>query len=290
MTAAAERLHIAQPALGAQMRQLEAELGVALLARHSRGVTATPAGALLLDRARKIIADVAAAERDLKSLGAVKTDHVALGVPPSLMLLLGPDLLIDARDGMPGVRFQLVEERSAVLLDALGRGQINLAFAWDAPARADMERLALLEEDLLFVTAPDARAAKGAISLTEALAHDLVIAGERGAIRAIVQAQAGRLSLTMRFAFEVHSPGAMKALVARGGGATIMPFSLAPKELMSGELTARRIDRPSITRTLYLVRPAKRAPFSRETEIAAFCDTVAAKLLAACGEHARSLR
>ena len=113
---------------------------------------------------------------------------------------------------------------------------------------------------------------------------------ERGVIRNIVQSEARRLSLTLRLAYEVHSIGSMKALIARGGGATIMPFSLAPKELAAGELLARRIDRPAITRTLYLVRPAKRSPFSHEEEIGKFCDAIASRLLEACGPYARPLR
>jgi LysR family nitrogen assimilation transcriptional regulator len=289
MTAAADQLKVAQPALGVQMRALENELGVDLLVRHSRGVTPTQAGALLCVRARKIVAEVEAAERELKSLGASKTDNVVLGVPPSLMLQLGPDLLIHARDDMPGVHLSLVEERSVVLLDALNRGQLNIAFCWNVADRPDLERIALLEEDLLLVTAPNV-CGEGPVSLAEALTHDLVIAGERGVIRNIVQSEATRLSLTLRLAYEVHSIGSMKALIARGGGATIMPYSLAPKELAEGSLLARRIDRPAITRTLYLVRPAKRSPFSHEDEIIRYCEKVAANLLQACGPYARALR
>ena len=53
MTRAAEQLHVAQTALGMQIRQLEEDLGVALLVRHSRGVEPTKAGALLLARAHR---------------------------------------------------------------------------------------------------------------------------------------------------------------------------------------------------------------------------------------------
>ena len=290
MTAAADQLKVAQPALGVQIRQLENELGVDLLVRHSRGVTPTQAGAMLADRARKIVADVDALERELKALGSSRTDHVVLGVPPSLMLLLGPDLLIEARRDLPNVHLSLVEERSVVLLDALDRGQVNIAFCWNVAHRADLERVALLEEDLLLVTAPTQGRDAAPVSLAEALAHELVIAGERGVIRNIVQAEARRLSLKLRLAYEVHSIGSMKALIARGGFATIMPWSLAPKELRAGELEARRIDRPAITRTLYLVRPAKRAAFSHEDDILKFCEGVATRLLAASAPYARALR
>ena len=290
MTAAAEQLKVAQPALGVQIRQLETELGVDLLVRHSRGVTPTAAGQLLRERATRILADVEATGRELRALGAAREDHVVLGVPPSMMLLFGPNLLIDARASMPGVHLSVVEERSLVLLEALERRQINISFAWNAPDKAGLDRLALLEEDLLLVTAPGEAGGEGAVSLAEALSHDLAIAGERGVIRNIVQAEARRLALPLRLAYEVHSVNAMKALIARGGAATIMPFSLAPRELATGELVARRIDRPVLTRTLYAVRPARAAAFAREDEIRGFLDDVIRKALAMLGPYARPLR
>ncbi len=290
MTAAAEQLKVAQPALGAQVRQLEAELGVDLLVRHSRGVTPTAAGRTLHERAARILGEVEATRRELSALGEARDDHLVLGVPPSIMMLLGPNLLIDARADLPGVHLSLVEERSVVLLDAMERGQINIAFGWNVAERADIEREALLEEDLLLVAAPHEAGGEGPVSLAEALSHDLAIAGERGVIRNIVQSEARRLSLPLRLAYEVHSIGAMKALIARGGAATIMPFSLAPRELSSGELVSRRIDRPALTRTLYVVRPARAASFGREADIRRFLDGLVARALAAMGRHARALR
>jgi LysR family nitrogen assimilation transcriptional regulator len=290
ITAAAEQLNIAQPALGVQIRQLESELGIDLLVRHSRGVVPTDAGKLLFERARRILSEVEATEIEIKTLKSGQSDHVLLGMPPSLMLLLGPELLIEARDAMAGVSLSLVEERSVVLLDALDREQLNVSFAWNVSDRTDLERIALLEEDLLLVTAPQNAPPTETVSLAEALAHDLVIAGERGVIRNIVEAQARRLGLHLRLAFEVHSVSSMKALIGRGGAATIMPYSLAPKEFSSGELVGRRIDRPVITRTLYRVRPARRLPFSNEARIEDFLEGLTRRLLEAMGPYARPLR
>ena len=290
MTAAAEHLNVAQPALGLQIRQLESELGLDLLVRHSRGVTPTEAGKLLFERARRILADVEATQRELQAFSSPKIDHVVLGMPPSLMLLLGPDILIEARRQLPGVSLSLVEERSVVLLDAIDRGQIDVAFAWNVAERADLQRIALLEEDLLLVTSPDTIMEPGPVSLAQALNFELVIAGERGIIRNIVQGEARRLGLAMRLAFEVHSISSMKALIGRSGGATIMPYSLAPREIDSGGLVARRIERPSITRTLYMVRPLKRPGFTHEEAVLAFLDALGGKTLAAMEPYARPLR
>lgn len=290
MTAAAELLKVAQPALGVQIRQLETELGVDLLVRHSRGVTPTQAGELLFQRARRILDEVEATQRELQAINAQTTDHVVLGMPPSIMMLLGPDILLDARRDMPNVSLSLVEERSAVLLDAMAKGHIDLLFGWNVADRADLQRTALLEEDLLLVTTPDLAGGIGPVSFAEALRHDLVIAGERGVIRNIVQSEARRLGLSLKLAFEVHSISSMKSLIGRASAATIMPYSLAPQEINAGTLVARRIERPAITRTLYLVRPLKRSSIRREAEIMSFLEDLCHRALQAMEPYGRTLR
>lgn len=290
MTAAAQRLGLAQPALGAQIRQLEGELGVRLLVRHSRGVDATEAGRLLAERARAILAEVDRTRIELRAMGARHQDHLVLGVNPSIVLMLGADLLHRARDEMPDVAVSLVEERTPVLLEALDRGQINVSFLYNIADRPGLERTAVIEEDLLLVTAPAQTPVAETVSLAEALEHDLVIAGSRGVIRRIVESEARRLGLRMKLAWEVHSISSMKSMIASGEASSIMPFSLAAEELRSGALLGRRIDRPALTRTLYVVRPQEREPFTHEDQIAAFLDHVVAELLKDIGPFARALR
>lgn len=290
MTAAAQRLGLAQPALGAQIRQLEEELGVKLLVRHSRGVQPTEAGRLLAERARAILAQVDRTRLDLRAMGARDQDHLVLGVNPSIVLVLGADLLHRAREEMPDVLLSLVEERTPVLLEALDRGQVNVSFLYNIGDRPGLERVAVIEEDLLLVTAPSSKPLPETVSLTEALDHDLVIAGSRGVIRRIVEGEAKRLGLRMKLAWEVHSVSSMKAMIAEGEAASIMPFSLAAEELASGELLGRRIDRPALTRTLYIVRPQEREPFAHEDQVGVFLGHVVEQLLQRIGPYARSLR
>jgi LysR family nitrogen assimilation transcriptional regulator len=290
MSAAAERLGLAQPALGAQIRLLEEELGVKLLLRHSRGVAPTQAGRLLQERARAILADVDRARLDVRAFGRRDHDHVSLGVNPSMVLMLGSELLPRARAEMPNVSLSLVEERTPVLLDALQRGQVNVAFLYNVEDAPGLDRRAVLEEDLLLVTAPHKAPPGESVSLAEALEHDLVIAGARGVIRRIVESEARRLSLTLRLAYEVHSVSSMRAMILRGEAASVMPFSLAAEELRSGALVARRIDRPALTRTLYVVRPAEREAIASEAALETYLDHTVESLLGRVAPYARGFR
>src|SRR3981081_3782466 len=231
ITRASEQLLVAQPALGLQIRLLERDLGVALLVRHSRGVAATAAGRLLYERATGIVQSVEETRRAVLALGASHCETVVLGLTPSIMNQVGPDLLIDARDQAPNVFISLVEEMSFALVEALERGEVDLALAYEVPERQSLYRRPLLAEEVLFVTAPGGPAA-ATIAFAQALRHDLVLAGERDAALRTVQ---------IKVSFEAQSISVMKSVVARGHAASFMPYGSAIDELRNGTLVARRL-------------------------------------------------
>src|SRR5262245_33619233 len=103
MTRAAEQLRVAQPALGMQIRQLEEELGVALLTRHSRGVEPTKAGQLLHAKALTILRLVEEVSKEITAFDQYEIESIRLGMTPTLMMLLGPDLAVAAREQLPQV-------------------------------------------------------------------------------------------------------------------------------------------------------------------------------------------
>jgi LysR family transcriptional regulator, nitrogen assimilation regulatory protein len=290
MTAAAESLKIAQPALGMQVRQLEQELGVDLLVRHSRGVAPTEAGKKLHQRAYLILSDVDALRDEMKAMGASGPSRIRIGLSATMAHVLGPDLLIKARHDMPDMMLTLIEERSVFLVDALLQNNIDIAFAYNVEEHPDLIRRAVLEEDLLLIKAPTEGEDLAPVSLAHALEHELVIAGERGIIRQIVQSEASRLSLPLKIAFEVPTIMSMKAIIERGAGASIMPYSLASDEIKRGTLVGLRIDRPALTRTLYLVRNAKSPPAIPRHVLDPFLEFVEAQILGAFGTYARPLR
>jgi DNA-binding transcriptional LysR family regulator len=93
ITGAAEKLHIAQPALSQAMTRLESELGFAVFVRHARGVTLTAAGRTFLDKARAVLAATEDASLTAESLARASRATVAfgyVGLPPAIT---NPDLL-----------------------------------------------------------------------------------------------------------------------------------------------------------------------------------------------------
>ena len=293
MTRAAEHLRVAQPALGLQMRQLEQELGVTLLDRHSRGVATTPAGQVLYERALEMLDLVERTRRDVAAAAPDAVETITLGLSPSLMQLLGTDLLVRVRQEIAGLALDLVEEFTFVLLEMLARRELDLALAHEVPATPGLERTPWLREELLLLTAPGEAAAPGpgrfagSVTLAEALERDLVLAGRRDMVRRIVEIEAERIGRPARVAFEVQSVQAVKILVADGLGATILPYGTAVAELRDGTLAGFRIRAPCLERTLYLVRPEKRPARAQEEKLMALLERMRERLFARLGPLAR---
>ena len=98
------------------------------------------------------------------------------------MLLVGSDLMVNARRVIPDVFLSLVEELSFVLVEALERGELDVALAYEVPDRLALQRVALIEEELVLVAPPGGIGQADPISLSEALDSDLVMAGERDSV------------------------------------------------------------------------------------------------------------
>jgi LysR family nitrogen assimilation transcriptional regulator len=288
MTRAADQLHVAQPALGLQIKQLERELDTVLLVRHSRGVVPTNAGKLLFERAQSILKLVEESRREVTALGSVARETVILGVTPSIMLQVGSDILLDARDEMPEVFVSLVEEMSHVLIDALERGEVDIALAYDIADRPGLVRKPVLQEELLFVSAKGSTPKGKSISLAKAVERDLVQAGERDTIRRLLHEAADTLSLPVKIAFEAQSIAAMKDIAARGLASSIIPYGSVADELARGTLVGQRLE-PAIKRTLYLVRLSRHAPFKHEAALSAFLGRSLERLLTSLGPLAHKL-
>jgi DNA-binding transcriptional LysR family regulator len=128
---AAERLHIAQPALSAQIRALEGQLGCALFTRTTRHVALTPQGELLLDEARDILGRVDAALARVEAAGRVERRVLRIGFAAHGAGELGVEVLRRFADRAPSTETELV---SASTLQELQRHVLeratDVAFVW----------------------------------------------------------------------------------------------------------------------------------------------------------------
>jgi DNA-binding transcriptional LysR family regulator len=145
-TRAAERLWVAQPGLSTQIRRLEAELGIQLFERHTRGVDLTNAGELFLDRARLALAAVEAAAATGRDLEAGVVGTVRLGVATEAGARLVSDLLRRFTDEQPGIELTLLEGYGGTLWRDLRDGHLDAVVAPTGYSSADLRTVELGRE------------------------------------------------------------------------------------------------------------------------------------------------
>src|SRR5262245_56219427 len=126
--AAERRLHTAQPSLSRQIRDLEIEIGVALLERGAPGITRTAAGRTFLDHARPALRQVEAAGEAARRAGRPEERAFTIGFLAGQELVWLPEALRILRCERPDLEITLASQSSPELAGALMRGKVDVAF------------------------------------------------------------------------------------------------------------------------------------------------------------------
>jgi LysR family nitrogen assimilation transcriptional regulator len=248
-------MHVAQPALGAQLRELEDEMGVPLLSRHSRGVEPTQAGTVLYQHARRILDQVDQVKAEVVRAHLTARRPVSLGLPTSLTLLIGTDLQIAAAERTQRIALSIVEGPSFFLADAIERQELDLAFVYDVEPRPGLTLRVILDEELLFVSAPSASSGD-AVTLPDVLQSRLALGGRRDVARRALARAAGVLPEAIVLAYETQSIAAILDLIERGEACSVMPYGSVAREVAAGRLRVHRIAGTPLRTTMYLARRA----------------------------------
>jgi DNA-binding transcriptional LysR family regulator len=227
-TRAAARVHVAQPGVSAQVRQLERELGQPLLDRSGRRVRPTEAGTAVLPYARAALAAVAGARLAVDELTGLVRGHVAVGTVTSHNVDL-PKLLADFHDDYPGVEITLAEHNSDRLIEGLRGGRLDVAIiAFGAAAPQGLRVLVLADEPIVAAVAPgDDLAAHSTIPLDALRDRALISLPPGTSIRARLEEGCAAAGFRPRVAFEAGSPPVLAQLAAGGLGVATLPASVA---------------------------------------------------------------
>ena len=263
MTRAAEQLHVAQTALGMQIRQIEEDLGVVLLVRHSRGVEPTKAGSLLHSRALAILKLVEETRQEVSACNREERETIRLGINPALMTITGTELALTVREHFPQIFLSMVEEFSHVLIAMLLRQEVDFILGYEVPDLPQFSRIALLREDFVLATPPGPQKGK-AVTFVEALEHSLAMPESGNVMHNFVARMARDLGLELKIAHEVRSIIAMKNLISRGVASTILSYALIIDEVHAGKLDAYPITTPPVRHTLFLASSRQRNTFRNE--------------------------
>ncbi|MGW7641335.1 LysR family transcriptional regulator [Streptomyces decoyicus] len=252
-TRAAARLHLAQPGVSAQIRQLERELGQPLLDRSGRSVTMTEVGEAVLTYARAALAAVEEIRQTVDEFSGLLRGRVRVGLVSgaSTRRFDLASLLADFHDAHPQVEISLSEDTSERMLAALHGGDLDIAVLGlaDEEPPPGVSCQVVVDEPLVAAVAPGdpllaAHADRTSVPLAALRERPLISLPRGTGLRGVLERACAEAGIRPRIAFEAAAPHVLARLAARGLGVAVIPALPAAEASAAGlrmlEITAPR--------------------------------------------------
>jgi DNA-binding transcriptional LysR family regulator len=225
---AAERLHIAQPALTQNIQQLESELGVELFHRESRHLRLTEAGHIFLAEAEQSLRQFDHAQKAAQRAARGEVGKLVLGFQSTAGLSVVPNLLQNFRTEFPEVEVTLIESGTTAQKRALRSGEIDIGLMYALPDPGFAYRE--LEPESLVIALPDDHplAIKDSVALAE-LAQEIFILPSNATAEALhhaVMAECADAGFQPKKAQEITTVQTALGLVSARFGVSILPASV----------------------------------------------------------------
>ena len=258
-TKAAEALHSTQPALSAQIGDLESALGVRLFDRSTRSVTSTQAARDLAPVVDKILADVDLVMTHARDVATRNVGRVTVAALPSVSSTLLPRAVVRFRSRHPGVTVVLRDALAERIVRMIRDDEVDFGIT-SAPAPDPHLEFTELASDRMVAVLPRRHPLARAkhLALTDLLDTPLVLMDRDSSVRRIVDqacAAQGRIATP---AYEPAFMATAVAMVRAGLGATLLPSS-ALEIATAADLVVHPLDEPGLTRQLGLLKRRERS-------------------------------
>ena len=260
-TRAAERVHISQSGISAQVRRLEQQLGAELIDRSARTATLTPAGSAALEHARAVIAAAGAVQQAVDEVTGLLRGRLVIAMVTACTVRPLFDALSAFHAAHPGVELSLLEDASDRLIELVRSGQADLALTGVAAMPAGLEGFPVISERLVAaVPADHPLARRKRVTLADIAAHPVICMPEGTGIRTVFDRGCAARGARPDIALQASAPSAVADLAARGLGVAILTASMVENHALR-PLPIADLDAPAL---LALVWRATDAPALRE--------------------------
>jgi len=253
--AAAEAMHLSQPAISQHLAEMEHDLGTRLFDRLGRKVALTEAGRVLEEHAHRLFASLAGAREAVADLSGLKRGSLVLGASTTPGIYVLPRMIATFQKRYPGVTLSLRIANSALIEEQIRGNELDLGVVGGHPLRVGEECVAagLLDELVLIVppSHPWARRREIPPSLLEG--ERLLVREEGSATRQVTERALQRAGGHIKASMELGHTEAIKQAVIAGLGIAFVSIHAIRGDLAVGRLRATRLKGLRIQRHFHIV-------------------------------------
>lgn len=256
---AAEELHLTQPAVSMQVKQLEEQAGLPLTEMIGKKVYLTQAGEEVARHARRIAQQLREAEEALDALKGVKGGRLSLGVI-STAKYFAPRLLAEYRRRLPGIDIDFRVSNRETVVHLLADNEIDLAIMGQPPQEFATVSAAFADHPLVIIAAPEHPLAKRKKITPAELEDETFIIREPGSgTRAAMERFFSNNGLTLRHVMEMVGNETIKQAVMAGLGLAFISAHTVALEREVGRLVTLPVTGTPVMRRWFVVHRAEKA-------------------------------
>ena len=248
-TKAAAALHVSQPALSQQVRQLEESLSAQLFDRSGRTTRLTDAGEMYLRYARRASQELEEGKRAIHDVGDLSRGALRVALTPTFTTYLVGPLVEAFHSRYPNITLNLREIAQEQMEELLLADELDVGIAFEDGHSQDIETQPLLIEALALVVGErHPLAGQSAIDLDALSAESLILLSEEFATREQIDRYCRQHNITPRVKMEANVIGAVIEVVRRTTLSTLLPatVALAHQGLFAIELSPQRLHRTAV--------------------------------------------
>lgn len=231
-TRAAEVLHVSQPTLSQQIRQLEETLGVILFDRTLRTVTPTDAGQAYIECARRVLVELAAGKRALHDVKDLSRGTLRLAMTPTFMAYLVGPIVRDYAAKFPNIHLEIFELSMGDIEIGLADDSLDIAIAFDQVRNPDLESIPAFVETLALMVGRDHPLydCHTALTTEQVGQLDFALLTPNFATRVCIDEYFTKANITPKVVIEVNSVNTLLEVIRNTGVATILPEPIATQD------------------------------------------------------------
>ena len=259
LTKAVGRLHIAQPALSQNIKNLEEELGTRLFERSRQGMALTDSGVAFLDHARGIIRQVNRAKESIRDFDDNPSGTVSIATPASVANVLSVPLFQLLKKNYPAIELNLDEGLTGNIRQVFDMGLFDIILELDADGSDDLNVEPLIRENLYFISQysrGDRNTAE--IDFLDLANYPLILSQVKHAMGRTVMKYAQEQHLELKIISSTTGLHPALKLIEAGIGYGISPWSAIHEKHEQKLIDARKIINPCMHRTVSMLSPSNR--------------------------------